>query len=112
MACKRKEKNENTRGSLNIVFFTRIFNILRPLPRQHCAAIGCTKNSQPIIVTVNSDELLSYMQGMDCSELGKNTILLNTLYIKYFISWLLFLNKPFQILDKIMINLQWQNLQC
>ena len=25
------------------VFFPRIFNILRLLPRQHLAAIGCTK---------------------------------------------------------------------
>ena len=55
-----------------------MFNILRPLSRQHWAAIGCTVNGQPIRVTVHSDlssdELLSYMQGMGCSELGKNTI--------------------------------------
>ena len=30
---------------LNIVYFSpRIFNILRPLPRQNLAAIGCTEN--------------------------------------------------------------------
>jgi len=69
-----------------LCFFPRIFNILRPCLRQHWAAIGCAVNGQPIIVTVHSDlrsdELLSYMQGMGCSELGKKTIFnMNTLYI-------------------------------
>ena len=45
-------------------------------PRQNWVAIGCTKNGQPIRVTVHSDlrsdELLSYMQGMGCSVLKKN----------------------------------------
>ena len=54
-----------------------MYNILRPLPRKDRAAIGCTENAQPIRVTVHSDlrsdELLSYMQGMACSELGKDT---------------------------------------
>ena len=37
--------------SLNIVFvfFPRMFNILRPLPRQHWASIGCTENCQPTL---------------------------------------------------------------
>ena len=35
-------------------FFPRILESLRPLPRQRSAAIGCTKNSQPIGVTVHS----------------------------------------------------------
>ena len=39
---------------------------------------------QPIRVTVHSDlrsgELLSYMQGIACSELGKTQFLMNTLY--------------------------------
>ena len=56
------------------VFFPIIFNILRPLPLKHRAAIGCTKNSQPIRVTVHSDLISDELQGMDCSELGKNTI--------------------------------------
>ena len=43
--------------SLNTVFFPRIFIILPPLPRQLCAAIGCTENDQPIRVTVHSDLL-------------------------------------------------------
>ena len=44
--------------SLNIVgFFSRMFNILRPLPLQHLAAIGCTENGQPIRVTVHSDQM-------------------------------------------------------
>ena len=40
--------------SLNIVFFPRILESLPPLPRQHSAAIGCTKNVQPIGGTVHS----------------------------------------------------------
>ena len=41
--------------SLNIVFFPRIFESLPPLPRQHhSAVIGCTKNYQPIGVTIHS----------------------------------------------------------
>ena len=41
---------------------------------------------QPIRVTVlhsdlRSDELLSYMQGMDCNKLGKTQFLMNTLYL-------------------------------
>ena len=59
-------------------FFPRISNILRPLPRKDRAAIGCTKNGQPIRVTVHSDlrsdELISYMQEIGCSKFGKNTI--------------------------------------
>ena len=39
--------------SLNIVFFPRILESLPPRPRQHLAAIGCTKNYQPIGVTVH-----------------------------------------------------------
>ena len=38
--------------------FPRIFKTLRPPLRQQWAAIGCTKNGQPIGVTVHSD--LSY----------------------------------------------------
>ena len=36
------------------VFFPRIFESVQPLPRQHSPAIGCTKNYQPIGVTVHS----------------------------------------------------------
>ena len=36
------------------VFFARILENLPPLPRQQSAAIGCTKNYQPIGVTVHS----------------------------------------------------------
>ena len=40
MRCKR-----TTGCSLNIVgFFPKILESLPPLPRQHSAAIGCTKN--------------------------------------------------------------------
>ena len=47
------------------VFSKRIFNILQSLPRQDCAAIGCTENGQLIGVIVRldlkSEELLSHM---------------------------------------------------
>ena len=42
------------RCSLNIVFFPRILEKLPSLPREQSAAIGCTKNFQPIGVTVHS----------------------------------------------------------
>ena len=35
-------------------FFPRVLESLPPLPRQHSPAIGCTKNQQPIGVTVHS----------------------------------------------------------
>ena len=54
----------STGCSLNIVvFFSRLFNILRPLPRQNWAAIGCIENGQPIKVTVYTQ--ISYQ--MSCS---------------------------------------------
>ena len=70
---------EPTGCSLNIVIFPWILEILPPLPRQHWAAIGCTKNHQPIGVTVHSqcvdsfeDLLQQCRRGRGCSE--KNTI--------------------------------------
>ena len=36
------------------VLFPRILESLPPLPRQHSAAIGCSKNYQPIGVTVRA----------------------------------------------------------
>ena len=45
----------HTGSSLNIVFFfPRILESLSTPPRQHSAAIGCTKNYQPIGVAVHS----------------------------------------------------------
>ena len=63
-------------------FFPRIRESLLPLPRQHSAAIVCTKNYQSIGVTVHShfvenfEGLLQrrYLRGRGCSELWKNTI--------------------------------------
>ena len=67
--------------SLNIVFLSKILESLPPLPRQHSAAICCTKNYQPIGVTVHShcvdgfEGLLKRCRrGRGCSELWKNTI--------------------------------------
>ena len=72
---------EDTECSLNIAFFKRILESLPPLPRQHSAAIGCTKNYQPIGVTVHSHCVESFegllqrcRRGRGCSELWKNTI--------------------------------------
>ena len=58
-------------GVLLILWFSRIFIILRPLPRQHCVAINCTENGQPIRVTMNVhsdirfDELVSTCRGYE-----------------------------------------------
>ena len=56
------------------MFFPRIFKTLQPPPRQYLAVIGRSENGQPIGVTVHSNESVSYVQGMGCNELGKNTI--------------------------------------
>ena len=54
-------------------FFPRIVYIWRPLLRQHWAAIGCTKKlSANKSDCTLKDELLSYLQGMGCTELEKN----------------------------------------
>ena len=65
------------------VFFSRILESLLPLPRHHSAAIGCTKNYQPIGVTIHSHCVESFealegllqrcRRGRGCSELLKNT---------------------------------------
>ena len=64
-------------------FFARILEGLPPLPRQHSAAFGCTKNYQPIGVTVHSHCIESFeailqwcRRGRGCSEFWKNTIFL------------------------------------
>ena len=64
------------------VFFSRILESLPPLPRQHSAAIGCTKNCRPIGVTVHSHCVESFEKNYsDVGEEGgvavnceKNTI--------------------------------------
>ena len=75
--------------SLNIVFFSpKTFNILRPLPRQHLAAIGCTQNGQPIRVTVDhydlSWEWVALLPAVDGLKWigGKTQFLRNTLNIQ------------------------------
>ena len=73
---------------LNIVFFTRILESLPPLPRQHSAAIGCTKNFQPIGVTVHSHCVESFEgllqryvdEGGVAVNCEKTQFFLNTLY--------------------------------
>ena len=56
-----------------VVFFPRILESLPSLPRHHSAAIGCTKNYQPIGVNVHSlcVESLSY------SNIGEGGVTVN-----------------------------------
>ena len=63
--------------------FPRILECLPPLPRQHSAAIGCTKYFQPIGVTVHSHCVETFegllqrcRRGRGWSELWKNTLYL------------------------------------
>ena len=71
------------------MFFPRILVSLPPLPRQPSAAIGCTKNYQPIGVTAHCDEsfeglLQRCRRGRCCSEMWKKTqFFLNTLYMPF-----------------------------
>ena len=65
-----------TECSLNIVYSPRILESLPHFPRQYLAAIGCTKNSQPIGVTVHSHCVESFgglsqrcRRGRGCGEL-------------------------------------------
>ena len=61
--------------SLNIVFFPRILENLPPLPRQYSAAIGCTKNYQPIGVTVHS-HCVENFEGLH-SDVGEGGVAVN-----------------------------------
>ena len=73
-------------GCLNIVCFPRIIESFPPLPRQHSAVIGCTKNYQLIGVIVHSqcvesfEGLFSYVtEGGVAVNCEKIQILVNTL---------------------------------
>ena len=69
-------------------FFPRILESLPPLLRQHSAAIGCTKNYQPIGMTVHSHSVESFegllqrcrREGGVAVNCGKTQFFLNTLY--------------------------------
>ena len=76
-------------------FFSRILESLPPLPRQHSAAIGCSKNYQPIGVTVHShcvESVAGFLQRCrrrrGCSEVWKTQFFLNTLYLYHFSAYL------------------------
>ena len=69
------------------VYFPRILESLPPLPCQHSAAIGCTKNYQPIGVTVHTRIALRVLK-VSCSDVGEEGVavncekkILNTLHI-------------------------------
>ena len=73
------------------MYFPRILESLRPLPRQHLAAIGFTKNYQPIGVTVHTYIALRAL-NVSYSDLGEGGVavncekkpqfFLNTLYVR------------------------------
>ena len=66
------------------VLVPRMSESLPPLLCQHSAAIGYTKNYQPIGVTVQSHCVESCKRGRDCNELWKKIqIFLDTLYITF-----------------------------
>ena len=69
----------DTGCSLNIVFFPRTLESLPLPPRQHSAAIGCTKNYQPIGVTVHSHCVESFEGFLQClqSDLGEGGVAVN-----------------------------------
>ena len=47
--CSIDSESDTLQGvQENVGFSLRIFNIMRALPRQHLAAIGCTENVQSI----------------------------------------------------------------
>ena len=65
-------------------FFPRIIESLLPLPRQHSAAIGCTKNHQPIGVTVHLPCFESDVgEGGVAVNWEKTQFFLITLYLPY-----------------------------
>ena len=58
------------------VFFSRILDNLPPLPRQHSAAIGCTKNYQPIGVILYTRIALRAL-NVSCSDVGEGGVAAN-----------------------------------
>ena len=93
-------------------FFPRVLESLPPLPRQHSAAIGCTKSYQPIGVTVHSHCVESFegllqrcRLGRGCSELWKTQFFLNTLYMKWNDRWSYFAWKVSLSLVNFWLNL-------
>ena len=56
--------------------FPRILESLPPLPRQHKAAIGCTKNYQPEGVTVNS-HCVERALKVSYSDVGEGGVAVN-----------------------------------
>ena len=57
------------------MFFPRILEKLPPLPRQHSAAIACTKNYRPIGVTVHSHCVESFEKTY--SDVGEGGVAVN-----------------------------------
>ena len=68
-------------------YFLRILESLRPFPRQHSAAIGCTKNYQPIGVTVLShcvDSFEGLLQRCPAMYVGGEGVAVNCEKTQFF----------------------------
>ena len=59
------------------VFFPRILESLPPLPHQHLAAIRCTKNYQPIGVTLHLHCVESFELKVSYSDVGEGGVAVN-----------------------------------
>ena len=66
-----------------LCFFPRILESLPPLPRQDSAAVGCTKNYQPIGVTVHSHCVESF-EGI-FSDVGEGGVAVNCEKTQFFL---------------------------
>ena len=58
-------------------FFPRILKSLPTLPGQHSAAIGCTKNYQPIGVTVLYTRIALRALKVSYSDVGEGGVVVN-----------------------------------
>ena len=80
---ENNRKYSSTGCSLNIVFLPRILEILPPLPRQHLAAIGCTKKlpaNRSESLKVSYSDLGEGGVAVNCEK--KTQFFLNTLYVR------------------------------
>ena len=75
-------------------YFSRILESLPPLRRQHSAAIGCTKNYQPIALKVSYSDV---GEGGVAVKFFLNTLYLRVSLFRTFFSFALFLSVIFDV---------------
>ena len=80
-----REGGGKYRVFIKYYFFPRIHESLPPLPRQYSAAIGCTKNPQPIGVTVLS-HCVECFEGLLYSDVGEGGITVNCEKTHFFLN--------------------------